>query len=111
VITHRSAKHCTGDLRGSASEQQMNYEALLQQTAREVVIRHGGTPAKHLAVWRARVSAKPHRDLTEEAQEEARQRFYRRHSTVESGDALSADNDWIDMDLVCEYAGDHQDTS
>lgn len=85
-----------GDLRGSASEQQTKYEALLQQTAREMVVRQGGTPTKHIAVWRARVSAKPHRDLTEEAREEARQRLCRRLCTVESGDPRSADNDRID---------------
>ena len=84
------------------------YEELLR-TARESQLPPAQVAAARVA---AGFSARqPRPILTPEEREAARQRLLRHAGAVSSGDPDSANNEWIDADLVREYANNHEDES
>src|SRR5262245_60477699 len=97
------ARQTALDVEVAPNHYESEYELLLQQTARQMAAKYGGTPQEHLSAWRVHIRPKLHTELREEEREAARQRLYRHLGAVESGDADSADNDRIDEDLAREY--------
>jgi hypothetical protein len=77
----------------------------------DVATRMGRPTEEVVLEWLARTAPKPRPKLTPQEIDSARKRLQRYRGTVHSGNAHSADNEQIDIDLAREYGNTHEERS